>query len=153
MITRLITSLLILMTCATLHAQDLVLKDQQGMDCYVYLPSKIDKSKKYWLVVGVHGAGGQGKNAGGYASWAKRGDVIVIGPSFISRQQGNVAPYQNGDGPHAKKLIALFDKLKQDYPLHDKMFLTGFSGGSQFTHRLTMNYPELVCGVPSHSGG
>jgi len=103
--------------------------------------------------VGVHGAGGKGRGAGGMRSWAQRGDVIVIGPSFVARPQGGVPPYQNGNGPHAKKLISLFGELKKEYKLHDKMFLAGFSGGSQFVHRFTMNHPEHVCGVAAHSGG
>jgi hypothetical protein len=33
------------------------------------------------------------------------------------------------------------------------MFLYGFSGGSQFTHRFTMLNSKWVCGVSAHSGG
>ena len=123
------------------------------MNCYVYLPETIDTSKTYQLIVGVHGANGNGKNAGGYAKWSKRGDVIVIGPSFISKPKNGKQPYQMGDGEHAKKLLSLFKTLKKDYKLEDKMFLVGFSGGSQFAHRFTMNNPNVVCGVAAHSGG
>lgn len=120
------------------------------MDCYVYTPDVIDPAKTYQLVVGVHGAGGRGNGAAGMKDWAKRGDVIVIGPSFVSKGE---RPYQNGDGVHAEKLIALFETLKKTYKLHDQMFLHGFSGGSQFTHRFAMHHPKLVCGVSAHSGG
>lgn len=131
-------------------ASELVIKDKQGMDCYVYLPDPIDPTKTYQLVVGVHGAGGKGNGAAGMKDWAKRGDVIVIGPSFETKGE---RPYQNGDGIHAEKLIALFETLKKSYKLRDQMFLHGFSGGSQFTHRFTMLHHKLVCGVSSHSGG
>lgn len=136
--------------CAHVFAAETVIKDSQGMDCHVYTPDVIDPTKTYQLVVGVHGAGGKGNGAASMKGWANRGDVIVIGPSFESKGE---RPYQNGDGIHAEKLIDLFETLKKTYKLRDKMFLHGFSGGSQFTHRFTMYHPEVVCGVSSHSGG
>jgi len=133
------------------QAEEKIIKDSQGLDCHVYLPSKIDLNKTYQLIVGVHGAGSSsGKGAAGMARWAKRGDVIVIGPRFKNEGQNY---YQNGDGVHAKKLIKLFKKMQEDYKLKDKMFIHGFSGGSQFAHRFTMNYSRYVCGVSAHSGG
>lgn len=127
-----------------------IIKDAQGMDCFVYKPDPIVPGKTYQLVVGVHGANGKGNGAAGMKDWAKRGDVIVIGPSFSSKGE---RPYQNGDGIHAAKLIALFETLKKEHKLHDKIFLHGFSGGSQFAHRFAMLHPKLVCGVSAHSGG
>ncbi len=138
------------MCCVEGIAGETVIKDSQDMDCHVYTPDVIDPAKTYQLVVGVHGAGGKGNGAAGMKDWAMRGDVIVIGPSFNSKGD---RPYQNGDGVHAEKLIELFETLKKTYKLHDKMFLHGFSGGSQFSHRFTMLHPKLVCGVSSHSGG
>lgn len=136
--------------CASAFSAESVIKDSQDMDCHVYTPDVIDPAKTYQLVVGVHGAGGRGGGAAGMANWATRGDVIVIGPSFQTKGE---RPYQNGDGIHAEKLIALFEGLQKTYKLKNKMFLHGFSGGSQFTHRFTMLHPKLVCGVSSHSGG
>jgi poly(3-hydroxybutyrate) depolymerase len=131
-------------------AGEVVVKDSQGMDCFVYTPDPIDPEKTYQLVVGVHGAGGRGNGAAGMKDWAKRGDVIVIGPSFETKGE---SPYQNGNGVHAEKLIDLFKGLKKEHKLREKMFLHGFSGGSQFTHRFAMLHPKLVCGVSAHSGG
>jgi predicted esterase len=148
MLVRLITITFI--CCATAFAAESVIKDKQDMDCHVYTPDNIDPAKIYQLVVGVHGAGGKGGGAAGMANWAKRGDVIVIGPSFQTKGE---RPYQNGDGIHAEKLIDLFESLQKTYKLRDQMFLHGFSGGSQFVHRFTMLHPKLVCGVSSHSGG
>jgi predicted esterase len=138
------------LTLSAAFAGEEVIKDSQGMDCFVYTPETIAPGTTYQLVVGVHGAGGKGNGAAGMKGWAERGDVIVIGPSFETKGE---RPYQNGDGPHAEKLIALFDELKKQYKLRDKMFLHGFSGGSQFAHRFAMNNPKYVCGVSAHSGG
>lgn len=138
------------LSLASAFPAETVIKDSQGMDCFVYTPDPLDPAKTYQLVVGVHGANGNGKNAAGMKSWADRGDVIVIGPSFETKGE---RPFQNGDGIHAEKLIALFDALKREHKLKDRMFLHGFSGGSQFVHRFAMLYPKLVCGVSAHSGG
>ena len=134
--------------CAPAHAAETIIKDKQGMDCYVYTPDPIDPAKTYQLMVGVHGARGNGKNAGGLKKWAERGDVIVIGPSFDTN-----GGFQGGNGVHAEKLIDLFEILKKTYKLQDQMFLYGFSAGGQFTHRFTMLNPKWVCGVSAHSGG
>ncbi len=136
--------------CAHALAGESIIKDSQDMDCFVYVPDPIIPGTTYQLVIGVHGAGGKGNGAAGMKNWAERGDVIVIGPSFVSKGE---RPYQNGDGVHAEKLIDLFETLKKSYKLRDTMFLHGFSGGSQFVHRFTMRHPKLVCGVSSHSGG
>ena len=127
------------MTCVAASAGEEMIKDSQGMDCFVYTPDPVDAAKTYQLVVGVHGARGKGNGAAGMADWAKRGDVIVIGPSFDTKNEN---PFQNGDGIHADKLIALFEGLGKHYKLRDKMFLHGFSAGSQFVHRFAMNHPK-----------
>jgi poly(3-hydroxybutyrate) depolymerase len=139
---------LAILCCAPVFAGETVIKDKQDMDCFVYTPDPIDPAKTYQLMVGVHGARGNGKNAAGLKNWAERGDVIVIGPSFDTN-----GGFQGGDGVHAEKLIALFETLKKTYKLRDQMFLYGFSAGSQFTHRFAMLNPKWVCGVSAHSGG
>lgn len=145
-----IAVLFLLISSPLSRAGEEVLKDSQGMDCHLYTPDQIDPDKTYQLLIGVHGAGGRGNGAAGLKGWAKRGDVIVIGPSFESKGE---RPYQNGDGLQAEKLIELFEQLKERFKLADQMFLHGFSGGSQFAHRFAMNYPKYVCGVSAHSGG
>jgi predicted esterase len=146
----LLSTALALLATVICHAGEEVIVDSQGMKCHLYTPAEIDPNKTYQLLVGVHGAGGQGNGAAGLKGWTARGDVIVIGPSF---QTKGARPYQNGDGPHADKLIKLFKELGETYNLREQMFLHGFSGGSQFAHRFAMNHPKYVCGVSAHSGG
>lgn len=131
-------------------AGETVIKDSQGMDCYVYTPDPLVEGKTYQLIVGVHGARGNGKGAGGMAGWANRGDVIVIGPSFDTKSEN---PFQNGNGAHAEKLLDIVKTLRKTHSLNEKLFLHGFSAGSQFVHRFAMLYPQHVCGVSAHSGG
>lgn len=121
--------------------------DGMGREFFVYGPAKVDRAKTYWLVVGVHGYGGNGAGAAGFADWAKRGDCVVVGPSFPN------SGYQLLREQAGEQLVKLFDLLKKEYKLHDKMFLAGFSGGAQFAHRFVMKYPELVAGCAAHSAG
>jgi hypothetical protein len=75
---------------ATRASTEVVVKDKEGMDAWVYLPTAEPMPGKiYWLVVGVHGLGGKGKGAMGLSPWAVD-DVIVLGPSFVNG-------YQSGD--------------------------------------------------------
>ena len=120
--------------------------DRMGRQCFLYLPDEIDPKKTYWLVVGVHGYRGNGKGAAGLVGWVKKGTCIVVGPSF---PQG----YQLLGEDSAKQLLEIFKALFKKYKLQRRMFIHGFSGGSQFAHRFAMKYPEAVIGCSSHSGG
>lgn len=124
-----------------------VLKDSEGKDAFLYTPTaEPEKGKTYWLVVGVHGANGKGKGAGGISAWAEDKDLIVLGPSFESG-------YQAGDGVHEAKLKALVAEVGKTWKLHPKVFLHGFSGGAQFAHRFAFRNPTLLLGVSAHSAG
>lgn len=121
--------------------------DSLGREYFVYPPARIDKGKTYWLVVGVHGYGGNGRGAAGLADWARRGDCIVVGPSFPN--EGYQLLHQQAD----EQLEKLFGDLSKQFSLQPKMFLFGFSGGAQFAHRFMMKHPTLVAGCAAHSGG
>ena len=121
-------------------------KCAMGRDCFLYLPDEMDANRTYWLVVGVHAYRGKGKGAAGLAGWVKKGNCVVVGPSFPNG-------YQMLGHESDKQLIGVLGELHKKYKLHKKVFLYGFSGGSQFAHRFAMKYPELVGGCASHSGG
>lgn len=146
------TVCVLLFLCFSVNAFDLSAgetqgKDSQGRDYWVYTPDKVDPEKTYTLVVGVHGYRGNGKGAGGMAGWANKQDVIVLGPSYDSNG------YQYLDKGSDTQTIELVKMLRKQYKLHDKLFIAGFSGGSQYAHRFAMKYPELVAGCAAHSGG
>jgi len=119
-------------------------------DYWLYTPDNLDKDKTYWLVVGVHGAKGNGKGAGGLAGWVTQFDnVIAVGPSFPI----GGPYYQVLEGNSDKQLLDIFKALKKEFKLHDKLFIHGFSGGSQYAHRFAAKNSKDVIGVSSHSGG
>ncbi len=127
-------------------ATEIVIKDKEGLDTWVYLPTAEPKpGKTYWLAVGVHGLGGNGKGAMGLSPWAVD-DVIVLGPSFVNG-------YQSGGGANAEKLKELITKIGTKWKLHPKILLHGFSAGAQFTHRFAIQNPELVGVASAHSAG
>lgn len=141
---------------------------EDGMTNYLYTPSASpDPNKTYWLVIGVHGLGGNGRGALGLADWAdKYSDVVVLGPSFAQKrplktgEEGptNVAyagkeTYAQVGPIHEAKLKELVEKTSREWKLKPKYFLFGFSAGAQFVHRYAFRYPEKVAGVSAHSAG
>lgn len=123
-------------------------KDGLGRDYWVYLPRRVEPSKAYWLVVGVHPMGGTGQGACGFSGWAqRRNDCIVVGPSFPSDG------YQFLQKDSGRQLVELIDALGKRHHLQPKAFVAGFSGGAQFAHRFANAYPEKVIGFAAHSAG
>jgi predicted esterase len=142
-----ITALVLMTSACIVEAMQEKSYPEADSPHFLYLPDKLDPAKVYWVVVGVHGAGGRNKGANGMSGWVDRkDDVIVIGPKFSDT-------YQGAGTADEELLVGLFKNLQQDYKVHPKMFIYGFSGGSQFGHRFVMKRPELVCGLSSHSGG
>jgi len=122
------------------------LKSDPGQEYYVYLPKDFDPARTYWVLVGVHGLGGDGKGALGWESFADEGQCIVVGPSF---KDG----YQSAGRGSADDMKAILRELAKEYKIQHKIFLTGFSAGAQFAHRFAMDNPMLIVGCAPHSAG
>lgn len=138
--------------------------DANGLTHWLYTPTETPVAgRTYWLVVGVHGAGGTGKGAGGAATWASDfDDVIVLGPSFEQPKRDPSAPrpatmprdiFQMSGPRHEAKLSELIAEVGKTWSLQPKVFLHGFSAGAQFCHRYAFRHPERVAAVSAHSGG
>ena len=162
---KFLLGLLLLLACPRAAlAVETMLPSADGLTNYLYTPTeKPDAAKTYWLVVGVHGAGGNGKGAAGAAAWAKDfDDVIVLGPSFAQPKRDPNAPrpttmprdiFQMSGPAHEKKLEALIAEIGRTWTLHPKFMVHGFSAGAQFAHRYAFRHPERVAAVSAHSGG
>jgi len=154
--------LCLLLLALKAQAVETILTDVESQKAYLYTPTdKPIEGKTYWLAVGVHGAGGEGKDGGGIGYWAKD-DVIVLGPSFLQPKRDENAPKTEGPpldsyqmcGPtHEAKLKALIAEVDKTWKVHPKVFLHGFSAGAQFVHRFAMKNPEMVAGVSAASAG
>ena len=156
-------ALLVLLAQSAIAAET-TLPDRDGLPNWLYTPSEQpDAAKTYRLVVGVHGAGGTGKGAGGVAGWASDfDDVLVLGPSFEQPKRDPNAPrpttmprdiFQMSGPAHEAKLDTLIAEISKTWKLRPKIFLHGFSAGAQFAHRYAFHHPERVVGVSAHSGG
>lgn len=158
----------VLFLLTTLHgvlaAGETALPDANGRTHWLYTPTALPVvGKTYWLVVGVHGAGGTGKGGGGVGAWASDfDDVIVLGPSFEQPKRDPNAPrpatmprdiYQMSGPTHEAKLGELIAQVRKTWSVHPKIILHGFSAGAQFSHRYAFRHPELVAAVSAHSGG
>jgi hypothetical protein len=122
-----------------------------GREYFLQLPDSFDPARTYWLVAVAHGFGGDGKaGLSNAAPLFKAGldDFIVVSPSYPPRSDYILL----GSGAK-QQLLGLVQKLSGEYKLHPKIFLAGFSGGSQFSHRFAMAEPQLVIGCAAHSGG
>lgn len=152
------------MLCGSLFAAEIEMPFGDGLASYLYTPTeKPDATKTYWLVVGVHGAGGNGKGACGVAEWARQfDDVLVLGPTFEQPKRDPNAPrpatmprdvFQMSGPKHEAKLDALIAEIGKTWKLHPKLVIHGFSAGAQFAHRYAFHHPERVAAVSAHSGG
>lgn len=158
----LITATLLAIALPSANAIEAINTDSEGQKAYLYTPTeKPIEGKTYWLAIGVHGAGGDGKGGGGINYLAKD-DVIVLGPSFLQPKRDENAPKTDGPpresyqmcGPtHEAKLKALIVEVGKTWKLHPKVFLHGFSAGAQFVHRFAMKNPEMIAGVSAASAG
>ena len=148
----------------TARATETTLTDSDGQSAWLYTPAeRPDPAKTYWLVVGVHGVGANGKGACGAAYLAKEfDDVIVLGPTFVQAKRDSATPASAGmprdsfqmSGPaHEAKLHALIAEIAKTWKLHPRIVVHGFSAGAQFAHRYAMRNPERVAGVSAHSAG
>jgi predicted esterase len=155
---------LLMLLSPSAFAAETALMNRGGLTNWLYTPTaQPDAAKTYWLVLGVHGAGGNGKGAAGASGWAKEfDDVVVLGPSFAQPKLPPNAPRPSGmprdifqmSGPaHEEKLHGLIAEIGKTWKLHPKIILHGFSAGAQFAHRYAFRHPELVAAVSAHSGG
>ena len=124
------------------------LRSDPTQEYWVYLPGDFDAAKRYWLFVAVHGLGGNGENALGWAKFADEGRCIVVGPTFTGTYQ-----FPKAGSGHGKALIEIVKELGKQYKLERKFFITGFSAGAQFAHRFTLECAQYVVGCAAHSAG
>jgi polyhydroxybutyrate depolymerase len=140
---------------------------------HVHLPPKMDRSKKYPLVIGYHGGGG---NALGYSKQSqlfakaeKAGFITIcpegtaltndaattLGPG-VHRIWNSGAEYAQASGNaddvgFTRQLIA---RVVAEYSADpNRIYATGFSNGAQMSYRLALELSDRIAAIAPMSGG
>ena len=122
---------------------------------FVRLPMDFDPKKTYWPLVSVHGGNGNGKThflAKGVRQEANRQglDAVVISPSF-SNEDFQASRFPDlGEGAF---LEAVLKDVRAKYRLEEKILITGYSRGGQFSHRFALRNPDQVAAAAPCASG
>jgi len=113
---------------------------------FVALPAAYNPETTYWPLVMVHGGGGNAENNKYATAMRRLADeeglpAIIIQPQFVTEDR-QVSRFPSlGEGAF---LMAVLEKVRAEFKLHDKILLNGYSMGGQFSHRFALAYPDLV---------
>ena len=127
-------------------------RDQQY---FVYRPTRLQSDSR--VLVSVHGIS---RNAWAHATYlahqAEAHNVLVIAPLFTATR---CAGYQRiGRPKKGERADYAFNEILDDAGRRtgtdtSRVYLFGYSGGAQFSHRYAMAYPEKVAALSVASAG
>lgn len=129
--------------------------NNQEREYYIHFPAKFSKSQKHWPLVIVHGGGGNGKSYF-LADQLKEQinnlgfKAIIITPSFSNTDNLSSRFPTLGEGDFLKQIL---EELHSKYNLHEKILLSGYSRGGQFTHRFAFQNPDFVLACAPFAAG
>ncbi|MEL7237296.1 MAG: hypothetical protein AAGK78_00420, partial [Planctomycetota bacterium] len=98
-------------------------------------------SERVRVLVRVHGTGGSGEE--GFDEFAAQveqafdHDVLLVAPTFD-------VPYHFLLPAADEALLQHLRHISKRLALHERLLITGFSGGGQFAHRFALQHPEHV---------
>lgn len=122
---------------------------------YIALPADYDPATTYWPLVVVHGGGGNAEKNPKALAMRRLADeqglpAILIQPEFITAYK-QVSRFPSlGE---AAFLLAVLDKVRAEFKVHEKMLLNGYSMGGQFSHRFALAHPDVVQACASFAAG
>jgi VWFA-related protein len=116
---------------------------------YLYVPSKLDTSRRAPLVFVLHGSGGEGRAL--VEKWRGLADekgLIVVGPDSLDRMRWSIPE----DGPDLLRDIA--GAVGAKHPVDVKrVYLFGHSAGANSALPLGLFESEYFAAVAAHAGG
>lgn len=122
----------------------------------LFTPDNYNPAKKYRLIVYQHGAGGNPediKSGGFLQALTAKGvtDAIVIAPHFT--HTAGEWRFNDTSLTSTKQFLAHLHKARRDFNVYEKIALTGFSLGGQFSSSYGMFLPgDLMLCAPSGGG-
>jgi poly(3-hydroxybutyrate) depolymerase len=145
-----ITLLLILpllTSCTALSNPD-AHRHESPHEFYLYIPEDGDFIQDLPVFVGIHGAGGSGRDCWrDWSAYAKAEGFVLVCPTLTDSRGGW---YQN-EGE--RKVVAVLNQVYQEYQTDNRVFLAGFSAGAQFVQGYAIQYADWVRGVAVLSAG
>jgi poly(3-hydroxybutyrate) depolymerase len=118
--------------------------------CGVYIPPSYDPSKKYPLVIYLHGKGDTvTRNIGWYNEPAALADPsIVLTPKCPRSETGEWGnSWSSGNPPMIRKMFEMIDLVMKQYNLdEDRFYIYGISMGAIGTFGLVQRYPDMFAG-------
>lgn len=157
---RALLLLLFLLCSGDLIAQTTIEKHIQvdGYDrkYFVYSPKGIDPSKKYPLIMVLHGGGGSAEriiNFCGFNALADKEKFIVMYPDGYKKgwHDGRIAPDVDAnkkDIDDVKFISTAIDQVQAGYPIDaDRIFSTGISNGAMMSLHLAYKLSERLRGI------
>ncbi len=155
---KLVITISLMLLSTFLFSQNLELvenfgKNSGGLKMYIHKPQNLDNTKKYPLVVVLHGCTQNAKKVANATDWNKLADYfkfIVIYPE--QRQINNVSKCFNFFiGFKAKKdkgeIASIHQMIKHTLETENidstQIFITGMSAGGAMSNAMLNNYPNL----------
>ena len=115
---------------------------------YIYFPEKYTENRTWPLFIGIHGAGGTGRDC--WSSWQEFADdygFILVCPSLADETGGWLQ--EAGE----EKLINIINSVYREASVRNQVFLVGFSAGAQFVQGFAFSHARFVSGVSVLSSG
>lgn len=138
----------------TKRTRKAILCNGAGREYFVQLPRDCEHRKTYWLVVAAHGGGGKRAEprVGRYGHWTEKLglEAVVVTPTF---HQTNPAAVRFPSLGEDEFLEAVTAAMRSTHELRERILLTGYSRGGQFSHRLALRNPELVFACAPQTSG
>jgi poly(3-hydroxybutyrate) depolymerase len=132
---------------------------KKEMEYAIYVPSKYDKDKKWPLVVGLHGLGGnpnQFIRTRGMTDLAEKLGFIVVAPMGYSPRGGYGMRFgkpgkddpQNMSELSEKDVMNVLEIVRKDFNIDsDRIYLMGHSMGGGGTWHLAIKHPDIWAGL------
>lgn len=138
----------------------LVHKSEAGDSKYVlFVPHGYDGSKKYPLILFLHGAGERGDDGQlpvmqgiGNAIKFKGGEKKF--PCFVIFPQCKKRSSWKADSPDGKRALAILEEIQKNYKIdNNRIYLTGLSMGGYGTWSLATAHPNKWAAIAPICGG
>ncbi len=144
---------------------------QQTRDYYLHVPQGVSGSNAPLLIV-LHGAGGNGRQAVRRYAWEKKADIehfVVVGPDAWRRRPDQPADFRSNprfwndagrrgapqllESDDVGFIAALIDTMAQQHGIdRRRVYVTGFSSGAGMAQRAAAELADRLAAVAPVSG-